>query len=64
MVEAPARRYLAAMSEDAAPDPALSRLSAALGSLPKRGLPPVETLEPALLRRDRHPHRRRRDVAP
>jgi len=46
MVEAPARRYLAAMSEDAAPDPALSRLSAALGSLPKRGLPPVETWNP------------------
>lgn len=28
------------------PDPTLSRLSAALGALPKRGLPPVETWNP------------------
>lgn len=34
------------MSEDAAPDPTLSRLSAALGDLPKRGLPPVERWDP------------------
>lgn len=34
------------MSEDAATDPALSRLSEALGSLPKRGLPPVEKWNP------------------
>jgi hypothetical protein len=34
------------MSEDAAPDPALSRLSDALGALPKRGLPPVEKWNP------------------
>lgn len=32
------------MSEDS--DPALSRLSAALGDLPKRGLPPVERWNP------------------
>ena len=34
------------MSEDPAPDPTLSRLSAALGDLPKRGLPPVERWDP------------------
>lgn len=34
------------MSEDSAPDPTLSRLSAALGDLPKRGLPPVERWNP------------------
>lgn len=34
------------MSEDPAPDPTLSRLSAALGELPKRGLPPVERWDP------------------
>ncbi|XYD08294.1 DUF1285 domain-containing protein [Methylobacterium sp. NMS12] len=34
------------MSEDAAPDPTLNRLSAALGDLPKRGLPPVERWDP------------------
>ena len=34
------------MSEDSSPDPALSRLSAALGDLPKRGLPPVERWNP------------------
>ncbi|MCJ2013844.1 DUF1285 domain-containing protein [Methylobacterium sp. J-076] len=34
------------MSEEAAPDPALSRLTAALGALPKRGLPPVEAWNP------------------
>ncbi len=34
------------MSEDPAPDPTLSRLSAALGSLPTRGLPPVERWDP------------------
>lgn len=34
------------MSEDSVPDPALSRLSAALGDLPKRGLPPVERWNP------------------
>lgn len=34
------------MSEDFAPDPTLSRLSAALGDLPKRGLPPVERWSP------------------
>ena len=46
MVQARARRYLETMSEDAAPDPALSRLSAALGTLPTRGLPPVEKWNP------------------
>lgn len=46
MVQAPGRRYLDPMSEDGVPDPALSRLSAALGSLPKRGLPPVEKWNP------------------
>ena len=34
------------MTEDPAPDPTLSRLSAALGDLPKRGLPPVERWDP------------------
>jgi hypothetical protein len=34
------------MSEDPVPDPALNRLSAALGDLPKRGLPPVERWNP------------------
>ncbi len=34
------------MSEDPVPDPALNRLSAALGNLPKRGLPPVERWNP------------------
>lgn len=34
------------MSEDTAPDPTLSRLSAALGDLPKRGLPPVDKWNP------------------
>ncbi|MEE7504365.1 DUF1285 domain-containing protein [Methylobacterium sp. C33D] len=34
------------MSEDPAPDPTLSRLSAALGDLPKRGPPPVERWDP------------------
>ncbi len=34
------------MSEDSVPDPALNRLSAALGDLPKRGLPPVERWNP------------------
>lgn len=34
------------MSEDAVSDPALSRLSAALGDLPSRGLPPVERWNP------------------
>lgn len=34
------------MSEDPAPDAALNRLSAALGALPKRGLPPVERWNP------------------
>ncbi|MGE8129327.1 DUF1285 domain-containing protein [Methylobacterium sp. NPDC080182] len=34
------------MSEDPAPDPTLSRLSAALGDLPKRGMPPVERWDP------------------
>jgi hypothetical protein len=34
------------MSEASAPDPALSRLSAALGDLPKRGLPPVDRWNP------------------
>lgn len=35
------------MSEDAAPpDPTLSRLGAALGDLPRRGLPPVEHWNP------------------
>lgn len=34
------------MSVDPAPDPTLSRLSAALGDLPKRGLPPVERWDP------------------
>jgi hypothetical protein len=34
------------MSEDTAPDPTLSRLSAALGELPKRGPPPVERWNP------------------
>lgn len=34
------------MSEDAAHDPALNRLSAALGELPKRGPPPVERWNP------------------
>lgn len=46
MAEGEGRRYLTGMSEDAAPDPALSRLSAALGSLPKRGLPPVDKWNP------------------
>ena len=34
------------MSEDIAPDPTLSRLSAALDGVPKRGLPPVERWDP------------------
>jgi uncharacterized protein len=34
------------MSEDPAPDPTLSRLSAALGGVPTRGLPPVERWDP------------------
>ncbi|MGU3417096.1 DUF1285 domain-containing protein [Methylobacterium sp. D54C] len=34
------------MTEDPASDPTLSRLSAALGDLPKRGLPPVERWDP------------------
>jgi uncharacterized protein len=34
------------MSEDSTPDPTLSRLSAALGELPKRGPPPVERWNP------------------
>ncbi|WP_100252210.1 DUF1285 domain-containing protein [Methylobacterium sp. UNC300MFChir4.1] len=34
------------MSEDPAPDPTLSRLSAALGDLPRRGMPPVERWDP------------------
>jgi uncharacterized protein len=34
------------MSEDTAPDPTLSRLSAALGDLPTRGPPPVERWNP------------------
>ncbi|MCJ2051983.1 DUF1285 domain-containing protein [Methylobacterium sp. J-070] len=34
------------MSEDPAIDPTLSRLGAALGDLPKRGLPPVERWDP------------------
>ena len=45
MAEAARRRYLPVMSDDAT-DPALSRLSAALGALPKRGLPPVEAWNP------------------
>src|SRR4051812_13334886 len=36
----------AADASDAPPDPTLSRLSAALGDLPKRGLPPVEAWNP------------------
>lgn len=34
------------MSEDPAPDPTLSRLSAAIGGVPTRGLPPVERWDP------------------
>ncbi|MGH1572606.1 DUF1285 domain-containing protein [Methylobacterium sp. P31] len=34
------------MSEEPAPDPTLSRLSLALGDVPKRGLPPVEHWTP------------------
>jgi uncharacterized protein len=34
------------MSEDSAPDPALNRLSAALGDLPRRGPPPVDRWDP------------------
>ena len=34
------------MTEPDAPDPTLNRLSAALGDLPKRGLPPVEAWNP------------------
>lgn len=34
------------MNEDPVPDPTLSRLSDALGGLPKRGLPPVEQWSP------------------
>jgi uncharacterized protein len=34
------------MTDPDAPDPTLARLSAALGDLPKRGLPPVEAWNP------------------
>lgn len=34
------------MTPDSPPDPTLTRLSAALGDLPKRGLPPVERWNP------------------